>query len=108
VENMDLDNELLKCKNAKQVYDLLKRLKIKYEVDMEMIQTFIDNGTPKTKAVCIWVNYHKTKVFYDKLDKCYTTLNYNQYKIVKTGKKKVIPTCYGYTTETDDYEYIKC
>jgi hypothetical protein len=109
IDIKELDSKLLECKSSKQVIKLLKDLGIKYSIDDEMVDTAIRNGTPKTKA--IWVDimisrYSKIVIDYSKWDKCFETRKYHTVVDIPNGKKRVIPTCYGFTTEIDDYDTI--
>ena len=95
--NESIKRQIEDCNSKKQVLDILNKNKIQYRLDNEMIKTLIDNG---------WVD-EVTRIYYSKLDKCYVVQKWNKYKRVYTGNKRVIPTCYGNTTEIDDYVDIK-
>ena len=104
--NENIKKQIEGCNSKKQVLDILNKNKIQYRLDNEMIKTLIDNGCAKTKALDLWVD-EITRIYYSKLDKCYVVQKWNKYKRVYTGNKRVIPTCYGNTTEIDDYVDIK-
>ena len=104
--NENIKKQIEGCNSKKQVLDILNKNKIQYKLDNEMIKTLIDNGCAKTKALDLWVD-EVTRIYYSKLDKCYVVQKWNKYKRVYTGNKRVIPTCYGNTTEIDDYVDIK-
>ena len=104
--NENIKRQIEDCNSKKQVLDILNKNKIKYRLHNEMIKTLIDNGCAKTKALDLWVD-EVTRIYYSKLDKCYVVQKWNKYKRVYTGNKRVIPTCYGNTTEIDDYVDIK-
>lgn len=104
--NENIKKQIEGCNSKKQVLDILNKNKIQYRLDNEMIKTLIDNGCAKTKALDLWVD-EVTRIYYSKLDKCYIVQKWNKYKRVYTGNKRVIPTCYGNTTEIDDYVDIK-
>lgn len=104
--NENIKKQIEGCNSKKQVLDILNKNKIQYKLDNEMIKTLIDNGCAKTKALDLWVD-EITRIYYSKLDKCYIVQKWNKYKRVYTGNKRVIPTCYGNTTEIDDYVDIK-
>ena len=104
--NENIKKQIESCNSKKQVLDILNKNKIQYRLDNEMIKTLIDNGCAKTKALDLWVD-EVTRIYYSKLDKCYVVQKWNKYKRVYTGNKREIPTCYGNTTEIDDYVDIK-
>lgn len=104
--NENIKKQIEGCNSKKQVLDILNKNKIQYRLDNEMIKTLIDNGCAKTKALDLWVD-EVIRIYYSKLDKCYVVQKWNKYKRVYTGNKRVIPTCYGNTTEIDDYVDIK-
>ena len=104
--NESIKRQIEDCNSKKQVLDILNKNKIQYRLDNEMIKTLIDNGCARTKALDLWVD-EVTRIYYSKLDKCYIVQKWNKYKRVYTGNKRVIPTCYGNTTEIDDYVDIK-
>ena len=104
--NENIKKQIEGCNSKKQVLDILNKNKIQYRLDNEMIKTLIDNGCAKTKALDLWVD-EITRIYYSKFDKCYVVQKWNKYKRVYTGNKRVIPTCYGNTTEIDDYVDIK-
>ena len=104
--NENIKKQIEDCNSKKQVLDILNKNKIQYRLDNEMIKTLIDNGCAKTKALDLWVD-EITRIYYSKFDKCYVVQKWNKYKRVYTGNKRVIPTCYGNTTEIDDYVDIK-
>ena len=103
--NDSIKEQIENCKTSKQVLDILKKNKIKYKIDNEQIATSIDNGTPKTKALDLWLD-DTTRIYYSKREG-YRVQKWNKYKQVYNGKKRVIPICYGKTIEVDDYELIK-
>lgn len=104
--NENIKKQIEGCNSKKQVLDILNKNKIQYKLDNEMIKTLIDNGCAKTKALDLWVD-EITRIYYSKFDKCYIVQKWDKYKRVYTGNKRAIPTCYGNTTEIDDYVDIK-
>lgn len=105
--NNEIKSKIINCKNAKQVLKILNDNKIKYILDNEMIETTIENHIPKSKALDLKLVNENIRIYYSNYDKCYNVQNLVEYKIIKTGKKRVIPTCYGHTTTIDDYITIK-
>ena len=103
----ELKREVPKLRTRLAVERFLKQRNISYQVDKEMIETAINNRTPKTKAIDLKLFNGKVRIYYSNYEKSYIVQTMRKIEIVPNGKKRKIPICYGYTTEIDDYDIIE-
>ena len=94
----EIKKNVEKCKTAKQVRDFLNKNGIKFT------ESWVNESDPKSKRLNINLNEF-IRIYWSKFDG-YIVQEYTKHTEVPNGKKKVIPICYGYYKEVNDYDTI--